>query len=159
MERLGAGHVVQYLTVGQEPDERHEELTGVGNSCHERGLERRPSARQQLHFALPAYDDHHMESVGHRGNAGEGEGLGGFLEFGPPAKSRAPGLMQKPLAFEFISDTASIVWQRVPEAQACYRHRHPGRGEVRRVDMLRHPDARVPARPRSERRCRTPPEP
>ena len=38
-----------------------------------------------------------------------------ILEFDPRAKSRAAGLTQKLL----------------PEAQACYRHRHPGRSAAR----------------------------
>ena len=48
VERLGAGHVVLHQTVGREPDERHDELTGAGGSCHERGLERRPGATPRL---------------------------------------------------------------------------------------------------------------
>ena len=55
-----------HRTAGQGPDEHHEELKSVGNSCHERGLARRPAARQQLDFAIPARDDRHRKSVGHR---------------------------------------------------------------------------------------------
>ena len=46
------------------------------------------------------------------GNAGESEGLETWkrlvLEFYPRAKLRAAGLMQKLLAFEFTSDSASF---------------------------------------------------
>ena len=41
----------------------NEALSGVLNPCHERELERRPRARQQLDFALPAHDDRHGKSV------------------------------------------------------------------------------------------------
>ena len=67
------------------------------------------------------------------GNAGEGDGLEAWrrlvLELDPRAKSKAAGLMQKLL--EFTSDTASFeLFDRVPEAQAGYRHQPSGRGEV-----------------------------
>ena len=44
-----------HRAVGQEPDELDEELSVVGNSCHEHGLEGRRGARQQLDFAPPAH--------------------------------------------------------------------------------------------------------
>ena len=53
-----------YRTVGQEPDERDEELSSFGNSCRQRGLDGRPTAGPQLDFALLAHDDHHRISVG-----------------------------------------------------------------------------------------------
>ena len=49
VERLGAGHAVLHRTVGQEPDQRHEELSSVGNFYHERWRSVRSST---LHFLL-----------------------------------------------------------------------------------------------------------
>ena len=54
--------VVLHQTVDQELGERIEELSVVGNSCHEHGLECRHGARPQLDFALLDHDDHHGQS-------------------------------------------------------------------------------------------------
>ena len=62
VERVGAGHVALHRTEGQEPGACHEEISRVGNSCHERGLARRPGARQQLHHADPARGDSHRNT-------------------------------------------------------------------------------------------------
>ena len=46
--------------------------------------------------------------------------------------------MQKLLAFEFTSDTASFeLFDKLPEAQAAYRPRPSGRGEVRPGNVAR----------------------
>ena len=45
VERLGASHVAIHRPVGQDADERREESSGVGNSCHERGLAQWPGKR------------------------------------------------------------------------------------------------------------------
>ena len=85
-------------------------------------------------------------------------------------KAWTHGLVQKLLAFEFTTDTASSeLFDTVLEAPAGCRQRHPGRSEVRAGDVAharRH--VSVPLGPatragwtrsaRSERRCRTSPE-
>ena len=56
-------------------DERYEELSSVGNFCHERGLDCRPAARQALDFALLAHDDATGTALDFVGNVGEDDGL------------------------------------------------------------------------------------
>ena len=63
VERLGAGHVVPHGTLGQESDERHNELSNVGHPCQDRGLARWLGATQQLDFAILDRDDHHRKIV------------------------------------------------------------------------------------------------
>ena len=86
---IGACRVVLHRTVGQEADERHDELSSVGNSCHEREFARRPGAGQQLNIALPAATGKALDIVG---NSGEGEALKAWrwlvLEFDQRAKEQ-----------------------------------------------------------------------
>ena len=107
-ERLGASHVVLHRIIGQELDERHEEVSGVGNSCHERELHQ----GQQLHAALPAQDDNHVKTLDIVSNAGEDERLEAWkrlvLELDPQAKPRAAGLMQRLPAFDLTRNIASF---------------------------------------------------
>ena len=105
MEGLGAGHAVLHRAVGQELDERHEELSSVGNFRHERGLDGRPTSRQQRDLAFLAHDDHPRESVGQPLAMLEKVKAWSVT---PRATSRAAVLIQKLVVLEFTSDAASF---------------------------------------------------
>ena len=55
--------IAAHRPAGQEVDERHEKLSGVGNTCHERGLEHWPGEGQQLYAALLAHAEPYREDA------------------------------------------------------------------------------------------------
>ena len=83
------GRVDLHRTVGQESDERHDELSSVGNSCHKREFARRPGAGQLLSIAHPAHYDHPPQENRWTSLAisGEGEASPEGLEMACPGVS------------------------------------------------------------------------
>ena len=110
--------------------------TPVMNGCLNVGPEQDGSSTS--HFLLVTTATGKVLEV--VGNAGEGEGLDAWRrlvqECDPRATSRASGLMEKLLFFEFTSATSpfELLDKRVPDAQASHGPPHPGRGEVRAGD-------------------------
>ena len=64
MKRLGSSHVAARRPARQEVVECHEELNGVGNSCHERELEHWSGEGQRLYAALLVHAEPSREDAG-----------------------------------------------------------------------------------------------